>query len=141
MGSEAVLAKVSEVLFVEALRKYASQLSPGQVGWLAAARDPHVWTVESLAHDVGLSRSAFVARFSALLAMPPMEYLARLRLQMAARPRDHADQHAGHRSGGRLRIRSRVQSGIQTRTRRAAGPLPHAPQIRCSATGRACAWL
>jgi AraC-like DNA-binding protein len=99
MGSEAVLAKISEALFVEALRKYAAQLPPGHVGWLAAAREPHIgralvllhnqmafhWTAEGLARKVGLSRSAFVARFSALLSMPPMKYLARLRLQMAAR--------------------------------------------------------
>jgi AraC-like DNA-binding protein len=99
LGSEAVLAKISEALFVEALRKYAAQLPPGQVGWLAAAREPHIgralallhnrmaydWSVESLAREVGLSRSAFVARFSALLSTPPMKYLARLRLQMAAR--------------------------------------------------------
>jgi AraC-like DNA-binding protein len=99
VGSEAVLAKISEALFVEALRKYAAQLPPGQVGWLAAAKEPHIgralvllhnrmaydWSVEGLAREVGLSRSAFVARFSALLSTPPMKYLARLRLQMAAR--------------------------------------------------------
>jgi AraC-like DNA-binding protein len=99
VGSEAMLAKISEALFVEALRKYAAQLPPGHMGWLAAAREPHIgralvllhnrmafhWTAAVLAREVGLSRSAFVARFSALLSLPPMKYLARLRLQMAAR--------------------------------------------------------
>jgi AraC-like DNA-binding protein len=99
VGSEAVLAKISEALFIEALREYAARLPPGHAGWLAAAREPHIgralvllhnrmafsWTAGGLAREVGLSRSAFVARFSALLSTPPMKYLARLRLQTAAR--------------------------------------------------------
>jgi AraC-like DNA-binding protein len=99
VGSEAVLAKLSEALFIEALRKYAAQLPEGNAGWLAAARDPyigralvllhgrlaHPWTISGLAQNVGLSRSAFVERFSRLLSVPPMTYLTRLRLHMAAR--------------------------------------------------------
>jgi len=99
VGSEAVLAKLSEALFIEALRKYAAQLPEDQAGWLAAARDPyigralvllhgrlaHPWTIGALAENVGLSRSAFVERFSRLLSTPPMTYLTRLRLHLAAR--------------------------------------------------------
>ena len=99
VGSAAVLAKLSEALFIEALRKYAAQLPEQCTGWLAAARDPHIgralvllhsrmahpWTIGDLASEVGLSRSAFVDRFSQLLSMPPMAYLTRLRMHLAAR--------------------------------------------------------
>lgn len=99
VGSAAVLAKLSETLFIEALRRYAAQLPEKCVGWLAAARDPyigralvllhsrmaHPWTIGNLASTVGLSRSGFIDRFSRLLAMPPMSYLTRLRMHLAAR--------------------------------------------------------
>jgi AraC-like DNA-binding protein len=99
VGSAAVLAKLSEALFIEALRKYASELPEQCKGWLAAARDPHIgralvllhsrmahpWTIGDLAFEVGVSRSAFVDRFSQLLSMPPMTYLTRLRMHLAAR--------------------------------------------------------
>jgi AraC-like DNA-binding protein len=99
VGSAAVLAKLSEALFIEALRKYASELPEQCVGWLAAARDPHIgralvllhsrmghpWTIGDLASEVGVSRTAFVDRFSQLLSMPPMTYLTRLRMHLAAR--------------------------------------------------------
>ena len=71
-GSETVLAKLSELLFVEAVRRYADGLPDGQTGWLAGLRDPHVaralallhrdptrhWSVDDLSREVGLSRSA-----------------------------------------------------------------------------------
>ncbi|HTB27546.1 MAG TPA: AraC family transcriptional regulator, partial [Steroidobacteraceae bacterium] len=99
VGSAAVLAKLSEALFIEALRNYAARLPDRCAGWLAAARDPHIgralvllhsrmahsWTIADLACEVGLSRSAFIDRFSQLLSMPPMTYLTRLRMHLAAR--------------------------------------------------------
>jgi AraC-like DNA-binding protein len=99
IGSEAVMAKLSEAMFIEALRLYAASLPQGQAGWLAAARDPAIgralvlmqsdvarpWTIASMAVTIGLSRSTYVQRFSRLMAMPPMKYLARLRLHHAAR--------------------------------------------------------
>ena len=98
-GSEAVLAKMSEALFVDTLRRYFAGLPEAEVGWLAAARDPivgkslmllhsrtsHPWTIAELATEVGASRSAFVERFTRYLAEPPMAYLMRWRLQLAAR--------------------------------------------------------
>lgn len=99
VGSAAALAKLSEALFLEALRKYAAHLPEQHTGWLAAARDPHIgralvllhsrmaqpWTIGDLAAEVGVSRGAFVDRFSQLLAMPPMTNLTRLRMHLAAR--------------------------------------------------------
>src|SRR5437868_2410169 len=96
-GSETVLAKLSELLFVEAVRRYAEALPDGQTGWLAGLREPHVaralallhrdiarpWTVDELGREVGLSRSALADRFIRLIGVPPMHYLANWRMQVA----------------------------------------------------------
>ena len=98
-GGEAVLSKLSEVLFVETLRRYIAQLPPEQTGWLAGARDPEIgkalallhrnpakpWTIATLAQEVGMSRSVLAARFRGYLGEPPMSYLTRWRLQIGAR--------------------------------------------------------
>lgn len=95
-GREAVLARLSEVLFIETLRAYIAQLPPAQVGWLAGARDPHVgkalalmhrspahpWTIASLAEEVGVSRSVLAERFRHYLNESPMAYLISWRLQL-----------------------------------------------------------
>ena len=97
-GGEAVLAKLSEVLFVETLRTYIAQLPPEQTGWLAGARDSEVgktlalmhrdparpWTIASLAKEAGLSRTVLAERFRHYLNEPPMAYLTRWRLQLGA---------------------------------------------------------
>lgn len=98
-GREAIMAKLAELMFVEALRTHLLHLSDAERGWLAGVRDPEVgaalrvmhgrpadpWTLENLAREVGLSRSAFAERFTAFVHIPPMQYLARWRLQVAAR--------------------------------------------------------
>jgi AraC-like DNA-binding protein len=97
-GGEAVIAKLSEVLFVEALRRYIAQLPPEQTGWLAGVRDPevgkalalmhrkpaHPWTIASLANDAGISRSVLAERFRRYLSETPIAYLTRWRLQLGA---------------------------------------------------------
>jgi AraC-like DNA-binding protein len=97
-GGEAVLAKLSEVLFVETLRAYIAHLPPEQTGWLAGARDSevgatlalmhrnpaHPWTIASLAKEAGVSRSVLAERFRHYLNEPPMSYLTRWRLQLGA---------------------------------------------------------
>jgi AraC-like DNA-binding protein len=97
-GSETVLAKLSELLFVETVRRYAEGLPVGQTGWFAGLRDPYVaralallhrditrhWTVDDLGREVGLSRSALADRFIRLIGAPPMHYLANWRMQVAA---------------------------------------------------------
>jgi AraC-like DNA-binding protein len=98
-GSDALLARISEALFVETLRHYMAELPPQQTGWLAGARDPavgaalanmhrapeHAWTIASLAQQVGVSRSVLAERFRQYLGEPPMTYLSRWRLQLGAR--------------------------------------------------------
>lgn len=98
-GTDAMLAKLSELLFLEAIRVYIENLPQEQRGWFAGLRDPHVsralalmhttpanpWTVDELGREVGLSRSALAERFGLLLGEPPMQYLTRWRLALAAR--------------------------------------------------------
>jgi len=97
-GSDAMLAKLSEALFVDTLRRYVTGLPEQTTGWLAGARDPavgrslallhkrpsHPWTIAGLAEEVGLSRSALVDRFTRYLSEPPMAYLTGWRLRLAA---------------------------------------------------------
>jgi AraC-like DNA-binding protein len=97
-GGEAVLAKLSEVLFVETLRTYIAHLPPEQTGWLAGARDSEVgrslalmhrnpaqpWTIASLGKEAGVSRSVLAERFRHFLNKTPMAYLTRWRLQLGA---------------------------------------------------------
>ena len=96
-GSETVLAKLSELLFVETVRRYVENLPEGQTGWIAGLRDRHVaralalihrdigrpWTVDELGREVGLSRSALAERFIRVIGAPPMHYLASWRMQVA----------------------------------------------------------
>jgi AraC-like DNA-binding protein len=98
-GRSLMLAKMAETLFIEALRRYMTQLPPEQSGWLAGARDPIVgsaiaamhrqpgacWTLDSLAAAIGASRSVLTERFARFLGQPPLAYLAMWRLQLAAR--------------------------------------------------------
>ena len=97
-GTAVVLARLSEVLFAEAIRHYMNELPEGQSGWLAGIRDryvgraltllherpAHAWTLEELATKAGLSRSALGKRFNELIGAPPMQYLTRWRTSLAA---------------------------------------------------------
>jgi AraC-like DNA-binding protein len=99
VGSDAMLAKLAEALFVDTLRRHVATLPDHERGWLTGARDPivgkslgllhrrvaHPWTIADLADEVGVSRSALVERFTRFLAEPPMTYLTRWRLQLAMR--------------------------------------------------------
>ena len=98
-GQSVLLSKMAEALFIETIRRYMEALPAEQTGWLAGARDPvvggalallhrkpcHHWTVEELAAETGVSRSVLAERFSRFLGEPPLTYLARWRLQLAAR--------------------------------------------------------
>jgi AraC-like DNA-binding protein len=98
-GGEAMLARMSETMFVDAVRRYADQLPANSAGWLAGLRDRFVgsalallheqpaqdWTLDELGRRVGLSRSALHERFVHLVGMPPIQYLTQWRMQAAAR--------------------------------------------------------
>ncbi|HUA37020.1 MAG TPA: AraC family transcriptional regulator [Candidatus Sulfopaludibacter sp.] len=105
-ASQEILARLSEMLFVEAVRGYIAALPGNATGWLAALRDPslsralgvlhlrpaHAWTAEELAKEACLSRSAFAERFTSTVGLPPMSYLTRWRMLLAGqRLRESSD--------------------------------------------------
>ncbi len=97
-GGLTVLSRLSELLFVEVVRQHTERLRPEQGGWLAGLRDEsvgralaklherptHDWTLEELAQAVGVSRSVLAERFAHFTGIPPIKYLARWRVQLAA---------------------------------------------------------
>jgi AraC-like DNA-binding protein len=98
-GAEAVVTRLAEIMFVQAVRAFFEQNADCvPSGWLAAVRDKHIgralalmhaeperpWTISSLADRVALSRSVFAAKFSQRVGEPPLRYLTRLRLNSAA---------------------------------------------------------
>jgi AraC-like DNA-binding protein len=98
-GGEAALERMSEMLFVEVLRRYVDALPEEQTGWLAGMRDPSIgrvlallhekpdtpWTLERLADDAAMSRSTLHERFVHFIGQPPMHYLTQWRMQAASR--------------------------------------------------------
>ena len=169
-GARTLLAKLAELTFVEAMRRYASSLPAEQRGWLAGLRDQHVgkalalmhgnptraWTVDDLAHEVAVSRSRLADRFVDLIGEPPMQYLIRWRLALAARRlRAGAEsiarvaEHCGYdseaafnRAFKREFERRRPLGGKCTRPKRTAEPSPSNPHINGAsalATRSACA--
>lgn len=98
IGGQCVLNHLSELMFVDVVRRYLELLPADQTNWLAGLRDPFVgralnslhrdpargWTIEALARKVGLSRSALAERFSQFVGQPPMQYLTNWRMQLAA---------------------------------------------------------
>jgi len=98
-GGEAVLERLSEMMFVDAARRYLESLPEDSVGWLAGLRDrqvgrslalmheqpQHQWSIDDLAREVGLSRSALHERFVRYVGQAPMQYLTSWRMQLGAR--------------------------------------------------------
>ena len=97
-GGGAMLERLSEMMFIDAMRRYLGALPEDSSGWLAGLRDRFVgraltllhaapeapWTVEELSQRVGLSRSALHERFAGLIGQAPMQYLAHWRIQVGA---------------------------------------------------------
>jgi AraC-like DNA-binding protein len=156
-GAQTVLARLSELLFVEAVREHLDQL-PGQgKGWLAALRDPALaralaaihgrvkapWTAESLAAEARLSRSAFAERFGDVLGVPPLTYVTRWRMQIAARRlRDTHDGLAaiaadvGYESEATFSRAFKREMGIAPGRYRQGGSLGEGHRVIAAAKGR-----
>jgi AraC-like DNA-binding protein len=97
-GSETMLTRMAELMFVEVVRRHVASLSSRETGWLAGLTDAvvgpalrvlherpeHTWTLPELARTIGTSRTVLVERFSELVGIPPMQYLTQWRLQLAA---------------------------------------------------------
>jgi len=98
-GGECIRLRLSELIFVEVARRYLATLGANQTGWLSGLRDPSIghalallherpayaWTLKELAGQTGVSRSVLADRFVQLVGYPPMQYLTRWRIQLAAR--------------------------------------------------------
>src|SRR4051812_33294068 len=97
-GSDTMLTRMAELMFVEVVRRHVASLSMHETGWLAGlgdeivgpairalhAKPEHSWTLAELAHAIGTSRTVLIERFSELVGVPPMQYLTQWRLQLAA---------------------------------------------------------
>ncbi|MCA8918405.1 MAG: AraC family transcriptional regulator [Planctomycetes bacterium] len=96
-GGEAVITRLADILLIQVIRIWLERDPNAQTGWLGALRDPqigraiasiqrdpaHPWTVALLAHEIGMSRSAFSAKFTELVGEPAMRYITRWRMQLA----------------------------------------------------------
>jgi AraC-like DNA-binding protein len=99
VGSQTKLARVAELIFLEVIREYIGELSQDSRNWLSGLRDRQIgaalrlihgrptdpWSLEGLARTIGMSRSSLAERFNHFVGEPPMQYLARWRLQLSAR--------------------------------------------------------
>jgi len=115
-GAQTVVSRLVDILFVQAVRAYLAESGPRTKGWLRGLLDPQIgqalalmhqrpeapWTVQSLAADVGMSRSAFAARFADLVEESPLAYLTRWRMSRAS-------TLLGHGSSGIAEIATRVR--------------------------------
>ncbi len=98
VGSESVLTKLSELMFIDVVRRYIEASPLQDNGWLAGLRDPIVgkalafmharpsfsWTIEGLARQCGASRTVLAERFMQFVGVPPIHYLAKWRMQVAS---------------------------------------------------------
>lgn len=99
VGGESIRLRLSELMFVEVLRRHLESLAVEETGWFSGLKDRAVgralsllhgrpaepWTLEALAREAGLSRTVLAERFTKLVGQPPIQYLARWRVQLAAR--------------------------------------------------------
>jgi len=145
-GAEAVITRLSEVLFVQAIRYHLAELPACTGGWLGALRDPQLgqavglmhrhperaWTVASLARAVGLSRSRFAERFTSVIGQPPLTYLAEWRMH-----RGRALLREGALRVGEVarRVGYGSEAAFSTAFRRSSGVPPSAYRRRAAAGG------
>lgn len=144
-GGEAVITRLGDILVIQAIRAWMESDPAAQRGWLGALRDPQVgraiacihrdparnWTVASLAHEIAMSRSAFAARFTALVGEPVMSYVARWRMHVAVAALQNEDATIGELAD---RLGYRSEAAFSRAFKRVIGVPPGA--IRRSAAGQ-----
>lgn len=118
-GGETVITRLADILVIQAIRTWMDQDPAAQTGWLGALRDPQIgpaillvhrdpaqaWSVDSLAAGIGMSRSAFAARFKEMVGETPMHYVTRWRMMVAVKLL-HEDNAPLGELAGRLGYRS-----------------------------------
>jgi len=136
-GGDTVLTRMAELMFVEVVRRYVASLAPRDTGWLAGLvdavvgsalralheRPDHAWTLPELAHTIGASRTVLVERFSALVGIPPMQYLTQWRLQLAA---DHLARGSAKVATIGTRVGYESEAAFSRAFKRATGQSPSA---------------
>jgi AraC-like DNA-binding protein len=146
-GSHSVRVRLSELLFVEVVRRHLATRPAKSTGWLAGLRDPMVgraltllherparlWSVSALAKDVGASRSALAERFARLVGLPPMRYLARWRVQLAARMLVDSDAKVARVARG---VGYDSEAAFSRAFKQIAGASPAAWRARAADRGR-----
>ncbi|MGJ7442171.1 AraC family transcriptional regulator [Aquipuribacter sp. MA13-6] len=139
-GQAAVLDRLFDLLLVAVLRAWLARQEPGRGGWWTAQGDPvvgpalrlihddpaHPWTIAGLAAEVGISRAALARRFAQLVGEPPMTYLTRWRLALAAdrllEPRSTVEavaREVGYGSAFALSTAFKRERGVSPRDHRA----------------------
>ncbi len=97
LGTEAVLSRLAEILIIAVLREHLNSLEAGALGWLSVLSDDRIakalqlihnapdqhWRLESLAKEVGMSRTSFAQQFKQLVGNTPMDYLTEWRMSLA----------------------------------------------------------
>jgi AraC-like DNA-binding protein len=158
-GGETVITRLADILVIHAIRSWIAQDPAAQTGWLGALQNKQLgraislihrrparpWTLESLAAEAAMSRSAFAARFTELVGEPPMHYVTRWRMQLALRWLREEDTPVGDLSR-RLGYESEaafsrafkrfmgISPGAARRNRNAASATDRALPIRNSAS-------
>jgi len=145
-GGETVITRLSDVLVIQAVRRWLESNEPSGPGLLAAARDPRIgravalahrepsagWTLDTLAAEVGMSRSAFAARFAELVGETPVRYLTRQRMLVA----DELLRAGGHTSGELAnRFGYSSEAAFHRAFKRFVGVTPGSVKPRRSANG------
>jgi AraC-like DNA-binding protein len=96
-GGETIVTRLADILVVQAIRAWLASDSAAHGGWLGALKDRQIgraialihrdparpWTVDSLAAEAAMSRSAFAARFTGLVGETPLRYVTRVRMRLA----------------------------------------------------------
>lgn len=145
-GAAGLRARLAELLFMEALRRYMEVLPEGSCGWLAGARDPLVgralrclhgapgraWSVTALARESASSRSRLAGRFRIIMGESPMRYLMQLRMQLAA---NYLSEQAGSLATIAKDVGYDSNAAFQRAFKRHFGVPPAAWRRRCTASG------
>jgi AraC-like DNA-binding protein len=140
-GSDTMLTRMAELMFVEVVRRHVASLSSRETGWLAGLTDTvvgpalhalherpeHSWTLPELARTIGTSRTVLVERFSELVGIPPMQYLTQWRLQLAA---DHLARGSGKVASIGARVGYESEAAFSRAFKRATGQSPSAWRTR-----------
>ena len=147
-GSDRIVGLLTDIIFVHTVRAWIMGQADSAPGWLTALRDSAVgaalghvhrapgrrWTVESLGAEVGMSRSAFAARFSALVGEPPLRYITRWRMRLASTWLRESGMSLAEIAG---RLNYQSEDPFKRAFKREIGTAPGAYRRRARATPKA----